>query len=317
MGFASASFTSPYFHLEPVADGVYAAIIIGGTGAWGNAGIVDLGDHTLVFDTFFTPTAAASLREAAEQVTGHSVTYVINSHRHADHVFGNQVFPDALIIATEQTRRLMETHIPVFLEQVRAGSEAPHHLAERLSHEQDLHRRKDQEWYLADIQALSSVLDQLEPRLPNVTFERRLVLRGSKRTAEVLTFGGGHTSSDVLLYLPQEAIGFLGDLVQVGFHPTMGESNPEEWIRILAQVETLNLSIVVPGHGPVGTRADVVTMRHYFTDLRQLASRGVEERTANGQSTSVPIPPAYVSWECPSVFPDNLHFLYEQQTHQS
>jgi cyclase len=72
---------SQYFQIEQVADGVHAAIVTPGTGAWGNAGIIDLGGRTVVFDTFATPRAAADLRAAAEELTGQPVTLVINSHR--------------------------------------------------------------------------------------------------------------------------------------------------------------------------------------------------------------------------------------------
>ncbi|GCE23698.1 MBL fold metallo-hydrolase [Dictyobacter kobayashii] len=100
---------SPYFQLEQVAEGIYAAIVKEGAGAWGNAGIVDLGGQTLVFDTFNTPQAAQNLRAIAEQITGHAVTYVVNSHHHSDHISGNQVFEGATIFATDTTFDLMRT----------------------------------------------------------------------------------------------------------------------------------------------------------------------------------------------------------------
>lgn len=55
---------SQYFRIEQVADGAYAAIITPGTGAWGNAGIIDLGDRNVVFDTFATPAAANGMRSS-------------------------------------------------------------------------------------------------------------------------------------------------------------------------------------------------------------------------------------------------------------
>ena len=66
--------TSSRFHLERIGEGVWAAIVERGTGAWGNAGIVALGNGTLVFDTFLTPAAARDLRAAAELLTGQPVT---------------------------------------------------------------------------------------------------------------------------------------------------------------------------------------------------------------------------------------------------
>src|SRR5262245_53696271 len=114
---------SPYFRLEPLAPGVYTACAIPGTGAWGNAGIVDLGDATLVFDTFLTPRAARDLRATAEQITGRSVTYVVNSHYHMDHIHGNQVFTGALVLATTRTRELMAERGARLVAEVKAHPE--------------------------------------------------------------------------------------------------------------------------------------------------------------------------------------------------
>jgi cyclase len=96
---------SKHFQLEQVAEGIYAALSIDGTGSMCNAGIIDLGDATLVFDTFVTLHAAQDLRQAAEQLLERPVAYVVNSHKDSDHYWGNQIFvPGATIIATEKTR---------------------------------------------------------------------------------------------------------------------------------------------------------------------------------------------------------------------
>lgn len=61
---------SEHFRLERLTDGVYVAIASDTGAATCNAGIVDLGDRTLIFDTFLTPRAAKDLRAAAAQLTG-------------------------------------------------------------------------------------------------------------------------------------------------------------------------------------------------------------------------------------------------------
>ncbi|MCK9910301.1 MBL fold metallo-hydrolase, partial [Microbacteriaceae bacterium K1510] len=95
---------SKYFRLNQVAEGLYAAIAVPGTGSLGNAGIVDLGDATLIVDTFGSIQAAEDLRLAAEQLTGRPAAYVFNTHWHGDHTYGNQVFADtARFIATSKT----------------------------------------------------------------------------------------------------------------------------------------------------------------------------------------------------------------------
>ena len=86
---------SEHFTYHELAEGVWAAIVIPTGLAASNSGIVDLGDRTLVFDTTLSPASAADLRSAAEHLTGRHVAYVLNSHFHHDHVFGNAIFdPD-------------------------------------------------------------------------------------------------------------------------------------------------------------------------------------------------------------------------------
>ncbi|WP_407269805.1 MBL fold metallo-hydrolase [Radiobacillus sp. PE A8.2] len=94
-----------FFTLRQLGDGVYAAIAKPGQGAWSNAGFVDLGEELLVFDAFSTISAAQSLKQIAEKLTSKKVKYLINSHYHGDHVFGNQVFIDAVIVSTALTRK--------------------------------------------------------------------------------------------------------------------------------------------------------------------------------------------------------------------
>ena len=97
-----------HFRIEQVADGVYAAINRQDGWAIGNAGIVNIGDTTVVFDTTLTPASAAELRDSAEYLTGHPVSLVINSHYHNDHTWGNMEFmPGSLFISSSVTRELM------------------------------------------------------------------------------------------------------------------------------------------------------------------------------------------------------------------
>ena len=84
----------PHFTLVEAGPGVYAALA-GDTGACiSNAAIIDLGDKTLIFDTFQTVTAAGDLRDAATRLTGRSAALSVISHWHPDHTGGAQVFDD-------------------------------------------------------------------------------------------------------------------------------------------------------------------------------------------------------------------------------
>ena len=103
----NATLASEHFDIESLAEGVYAAMASPSGAAYSNAGIIDLGDSTLVFDTFDAPQAGEDLKHAADALTGRPATYVINSHFHADHWLGNQAFdPQTPIIATHRTLRV-------------------------------------------------------------------------------------------------------------------------------------------------------------------------------------------------------------------
>jgi cyclase len=130
-------YSSPYFTVQTLAEGVYAAVSVPGTGSLGNCGIVDLGDAALVFDTFLTLQAAHDLRAAAERLVGKPVKYLVNSHYSGDHVNGNQVFTDATVISTEVTRDLIATRGSDNLAEMRAHPDYPQEIARQLAETQD------------------------------------------------------------------------------------------------------------------------------------------------------------------------------------
>src|SRR5262249_54809948 len=89
---------------ERVADGVSASIAEPGDLAVGNAGFVDLGGETLIFDTHVSLAAARRVRKAAEE---HGpARAVVLSHWHGDHVYGAGAF-DGTVVATRGTADLM------------------------------------------------------------------------------------------------------------------------------------------------------------------------------------------------------------------
>lgn len=306
----SQTYNSKYFYLHTVGEGVYAAITIPRAGAWGNAGIVDLGDRTLVFDTFLTPRAARDLRAAAEHLTGHSVAYVVNSHYHMDHIQGNQVFDDARIIATERTREILANRGAALVSQVKAHPEYPDSFDELITQERDEAKQRDLAITQNEYRVLNEDRAELELRLPDITFERRLTLHGSWRTVELLSHGGGHTPSDAFLYLPAERIVFMGDLVSVRTHPSFfGDANA--WLSMLDQVAQLDIQTLIPGHGDVGSWDNVGIVRQYIADLKALAEKSIQSGKSAAEVAAIPIPGAYAQWDAPTVFADNMKYLYE------
>ena len=298
-----------HFHLEQVADGVFAAIIIPGTGAQGNAAIVDLGDHTLIFDTFLTAKAAVELREMAELLLGRPVTYVVNSHYHLDHVMGNQVFfPHAIFIATNQTRTLMENDTSI--DEVRQ-TDIVTPLEEALAQAENEEQRQRIATNLAENKALADSMATAQHILPNFTFENTLVFHGSKRKAELITHGGGHTKSDAFLYLPAEKLALMGDLLFVQSHAMILDGDPREWQHILERVKLLDLHTLVPGHGPVGSKEDMDTLQAYLQTIEAMAQSVIRQGGTLEDAKRLPMPPPFDSLPASDVFEWNMEFLFE------
>jgi cyclase len=83
---------SQHFRVEELASGVYACIHKSGGGAYSNAGIVDLGDQTIVVDAFDTMIAGRALRQTAEALLGRPVDRLVLTHPHSDHWIGASEF---------------------------------------------------------------------------------------------------------------------------------------------------------------------------------------------------------------------------------
>jgi glyoxylase-like metal-dependent hydrolase (beta-lactamase superfamily II) len=305
---------SPHFTLERIADGVYAAIHKTGGSAICNAGIINLGSATIIFDTFLTPAAARDLRAAAETLTSSPIRYVINSHFHNDHIRGNQVFrPGADIISTTGTLAAIATEEPRQLAEEQ--HEAPQQLADitaALARETDAKKKNDLLTWQAYFRALAESHDSVVTTLPTISVEGRMVLHGSHRTVELIALEKGHTGSDLILYLPNEKIVFTGDIVSAQTHPWLGDGFPETWIADLGQLLAMPVETVVSGHGPVGDIEDISTMIRYIQTTDRLARTALAARKSEKDLASISIPPEYAGWALGRFFAENLRFLYNR-----
>ncbi|MBN1963200.1 MAG: MBL fold metallo-hydrolase, partial [Anaerolineae bacterium] len=145
-------------------------------------------------------------------------------------------------------------------------------------------------------------------RLPDTTFDERLTVYGETRTVELLTFGGGHTDSDAVLWLPEERILFAADLLFHGSHPWIGDGHPDEWVRILGDLEALEPETVVPGHGPLATVAAFDEQRRYFPVLRAAAEQVM---AAGGSAKDAALPDAFSHLEGADGFNRNLGVMID------
>jgi glyoxylase-like metal-dependent hydrolase (beta-lactamase superfamily II) len=292
---------SEHFDLVALTEGVYAAIGVPGGAAYSNAGIVDLGDSTLVFDTFDTHIAGSDLKEAAEILTGRPATYVINSHFHADHWLGNQAFsPSTPIIATHRTREIM----PEWAEYITGLKADPSELQQalsdaesRLEAQEDPDLRVAAESNVARIRYELAALPDVQIRLPSWTFNHDLSFHGAQRRAELRSKGKGHTESDAYLILPDDDIMLMGDLGFFDCQPFFAYADPEPWKAQLIELQQSPIEVFVPGHGPVGDAEDLRLELEYIVALQEMVASVVENDGTVEDALQHPLPEQFRKWQ--------------------
>jgi glyoxylase-like metal-dependent hydrolase (beta-lactamase superfamily II) len=259
-----------------VADGIYlfASSAYGDVGLDGNSIVIVSSDGVLVFDSNGTPAAAASVIAEIRKITQQPVRYVVNSHWHWDHWYGNesyrQAFPDVRIISQERTRPMMmgpaiafnqpgvETQLPAYINRLELKVAA----ADPAS---------------ADLPGLKHLLE--EDRLflsqkanthhtfPNVTFAGELDLFMGDRQINVMHYDRAVTPGDAFVYLPREKILITGDLLVNPISFALS-CYPTGWLWTLEKLNALDASMIIPGHGePLRDKALLQAHMEVFGEL--------------------------------------------------
>lgn len=260
------------FDLQKVADGVYAALAKPRTPINCNAAVIVYDEGVLVLDTHSRPSSARGLIQQIKTVTDKPVRYAVNSHFHWDHAQGNHAYPVAFpkqvaIVASEATRENLRTlGMQRVKDQIESGPRTIGDLKRRLAAEKDAavqatlrEEVRQQEEYLAEIRSLDLTL-------PDLTFDKTLILHRADRDVVLLFLGRGHTSGDVVAYLPKQRVVATGDLLH-GWMPFMGDSYPPEWVATLDALDKLDFEHIIGGHGAVKPKSHLRFFRNYLADL--------------------------------------------------
>lgn len=303
---------SKHFSIQSLAQGVFAAIAKDGGSAICNAGIIDLGGICLVFDTFLTPTAAKDLRRSVKHLVGKEPDIVINSHYHNDHIWGNQAFSSAAhIIATNRTYQLMITAGKNELEEETANAK------QSLAHFRDQYQKadtKDQQkaatLFLGYYEGLVHDLPHISVRLPDILYEGRLSFHGSKRSAELISYDNCHTGNDAVLFLPDDGILFMGDVLFVGCHPYLGDGDPANLVKTLKEIGDFKARLFVPGHGLPGTKKDLNLLVEYIESCLGTARTLVKEgRNEIETIKALEVPGRFKHWQLSRFYQSNLRAI--------
>ena len=237
---------TPGTEIIELETGVYARLHDGLT----NAGIIVGDAGVLVIDSLRVPSFARDLIRDVRHITQKPVQYVINTHAHWDHSWGNEEFPEATIIGHQNCYREML----------------------------DVEWNKQwREKVVSDGLAWSEEAGLVNITPPNLTFETSMRLYFGGRELELMYLGKAHTSGDIYIHLPAEKLIFTGDVIQDRRVPYFGDSYPAEWPDTDDRLVGLSVERFVSGHGPIGSHQGIVESRDFIHDLVGSTRASIQE----------------------------------------
>lgn len=304
---------TPGFTVETLAPGVHALVRTKAPGFFldSNVLLVINDDDVLVVDANLTPSSAEASIAALRRLTPKPVRYLVNSHRHHDHVGGNEVyrreFPGVEIVGSAAMRDDLAAFGKATMDgwtgwAAEMAGEIPQRLAsgEGLSGQPlSAEERASLEGDLAAAQALVADAPRMHVVTPTLIVDDRLTLRrtsgGKERTVEIVALGKGHTRGDLVVWLPQERIVATGDLL-VAPVPLVGgdQSYVEEWIETLGRLQELGATTYLPGHGAV-QRGDAQLalyrdfLRAVLEQTRAAMAQGLSAEEALGPTGAIDV----------------------------
>jgi phosphoglycerate dehydrogenase-like enzyme/glyoxylase-like metal-dependent hydrolase (beta-lactamase superfamily II) len=207
---------------------------------------VEFEDYVVVVDANF-PKEAADVIADIKKTTKKPIRYVLDTHHHGDHSYGNAVWAKegATIVAQRNCAQLLRVNGPKEFEEAGKGPMGrPDVRDSKLS-------------------------------VPTLVFDDKLVFDDGTQRVEFLFLGHAHTAGDAVAYLPKHKILCTGDACVNGAFNFMGHSDSASWIRALERMQQLDVNVVCPGHGPMAHKDLLERQKRYFAELREKIAAGV------------------------------------------
>jgi glyoxylase-like metal-dependent hydrolase (beta-lactamase superfamily II) len=232
-----------------------------------NAGVIALDNFLIVVDTTLLPYHAKKFRETIENKYNLKTKFAFLTHQHGDHVFGASTFSDIDIVGSIELKWNMEKNL----------------LTKWSDSELDVWKKEKDEYfeYKNDVKIV----------LPTITFDKEYKITDSN--LEVFFYqSGGHTSCSGYVYFPKDRILFSGDLFFSGIFPYAGDEscNPDLWIEALERIVQFDFEFIIPGHGPVTTKLEVIKQLEFLRNLKKIIFEAVKNKI---EVSEITIPKIY------------------------
>ncbi len=291
--------------LAQVSDHCYAAINERNRLCDSNSGLINLGGG-VVIDTQCDLPHARRMIELFGTVASEMPQRVVITHEDPDHVWGNQLFPNAQIIAQRKiVERLPVVSDPRSLQHLQ-------HAARNRFLRAVLRFTKPAVLALADQLAEDYDFDGIELKLPDTTFDVRHTLDLDGAEVQLLHVGPGHQWGDTIIHLPAEGVLYSGDVLFRQCTPMAWAGSYADWQRSLDVILELNPAVIVPGHGPVSSLEGVRELKAYlnyvYDEAKQCFERGLAEMEAARRIDLGP----YAGWNAPARIYFNVARAYRE-----
>lgn len=206
------------------------------------AGVVAGPDMAVVIDTLALPEESLELRRFINRELKLPVRYLINTHYHADHTWGNSFFPEAIVVAHRQCHDFLKTRGQAALEK------------EKINNAQ-----------LRDIEIV----------LPQLTFdEGEITLLVGKKTLRIFPLPG-HSPDSIAVHIEEDRVLFSGDTFMP--LPYLVDGDIEETITSLKGIAKMGLENLVPGHGDIILRGEIESVvksnLDYLSEIRKVVRK--------------------------------------------
>lgn len=262
-----------------IAAGVFV-IPDGGVELVPNVGVI-VGDRAaLVVDSGLGPRNGKIVRSMAEELAGARPLFLTLTHWHPEHGSGAQAFADATIIYNRTQREESREKAPGYHGMFSQFGEV---VAQEL----------------ANVQLVD----------PHIVYDGAAELDLGGKTVQLRTWGPAHTREDQGIYLPDEKILFIGDLIECRsfpvlsfFPPLDAEVDATKWLAVLDQIQSLDINTVIPGHGEIGDLGLLARTHEYLEMVQSETNRLADQGEDPEKIPGILVPEViarYPEWEAP------------------